>query len=186
MSFETFAGRQFTLIGALSPIEGFVLRGCRIIQHTVQNPGTTAEDFEEYVSQNLVPIIGRYDQREPNSVLIIDNASIHHCDGVLEDACRQRGTLLRFLSPYSPDYNPIEEAFSELKRNVRRDRTFYRLDPIQCIMDQLRNISIQNVRAYCQHSGYLIVGDFERLVKVCLICVMCLIILCRLSLNKLN
>ncbi len=47
-----------------------------------------------------------FDGNNPNSVVILDNCSIHHVDGVV-DMIHKVGALVHFLPPYSPDYNPI-------------------------------------------------------------------------------
>ena len=48
----------------------------------------------------------------------MDNASIHHIDGIV-DMITSIGALVIFLPPYSPDYNPIEEAFSKVKTLIK-------------------------------------------------------------------
>ena len=50
----------------------------------------------------------------PHGIVILDNASIHHVQGIVE-MINEVGALVLFLPPYSPDFNPIEEAFSKLK-----------------------------------------------------------------------
>ena len=50
----------------------------------------------------------------PHSIVILDNASIHHVQGIVE-MINEVGALVLFLPPYSPDFNPIEEVFSKLK-----------------------------------------------------------------------
>ena len=57
----------------------------------------------------------------PNSVLIMDNASIHKSAEV-RALCDEFGVHLEFLPPYSPDYNPIEESFAELKAWMKKNR----------------------------------------------------------------
>ena len=52
-------------------------------------------------------------------IVVMDNASIHHSDGVY-DVISDSGALLIYLPPYSSDYNPIEELFSKLKAVVKR------------------------------------------------------------------
>lgn len=49
----------------------------------------------------------------------MDNASFHHTDEV-QELCDHAGVKLMFLPPYSPDLNPIEEFFSQLKARARR------------------------------------------------------------------
>lgn len=56
-----------------------------------------------------------------NSVLIMDNARIHHGDMITE-ICREYGVLVIYLPAYSPDLNPIEKGFSAMKRRLQRDQ----------------------------------------------------------------
>lgn len=53
------------------------------------------------------------------SVLVLDNCRIHHVEGV-QEKCDEHGVRLIYLPPYSPDLNPIEEAFSYVKAHIRR------------------------------------------------------------------
>ena len=50
----------------------------------------------------------------PRLVLILNNASIHK-SAQLRELCKQHGVKLKFLPPYSPDYNPIKATFSNIK-----------------------------------------------------------------------
>ena len=54
----------------------------------------------------------------PDQLVVLDNASIHHLSTVV-DLISAAGALVRFLPPYSPDMNPIEEAFSKVKSHLR-------------------------------------------------------------------
>ena len=69
--------------------------------------------FEAYVTQVLIP------ELRPGDVVIMDNLSSHKRTSV-RDRIEQAGASLRFLPPYSPDFNPIEKAFSKLKAMLRR------------------------------------------------------------------
>jgi transposase len=79
----------------------------------------TGEIFEDFIIDELLPLCNLYPG--PRSVIIMDNASVHHAiqDRVVEVARRQ-GVWVRFLPPYSPDFNPIEESFGDLKAFIRR------------------------------------------------------------------
>ena len=55
----------------------------------------------------------------PGDVVIMDNLSSHKRASV-RDLIEQAGATLRFLPPYSPDFNPIEKAFSKLKAMLRK------------------------------------------------------------------
>lgn len=78
---------------------------------------TDASIFEDFIEQ-LLHHCGRW--QEPKSVLIMDNASFHHTERITE-LCSNAGVKLLYLPPYSPDFNPIEEFFAELKAFVRRN-----------------------------------------------------------------
>ncbi|UBS32863.1 IS630 family transposase [Altererythrobacter sp. N1] len=69
--------------------------------------------FEAYVTQVLVP------ELRPGDVVIMDNLSSHKRAAVREKI-EAAGATLRFLPPYSPDFNPIEKAFSRLKAMLRK------------------------------------------------------------------
>ena len=65
-----------------------------------------------YVEQILVPTL------QPGDIVIADNLAAHKVDGV-RPAIEAAGATLRFLPPYSPDFNPIELCFAKLKTIVR-------------------------------------------------------------------
>lgn len=68
--------------------------------------------FLAYVEQALVPTLS------PGDIVIMDNLPAHKIAGVRE-AIERAGAELRYLPPYSPDFNPIEMAFSKLKALLR-------------------------------------------------------------------
>jgi transposase len=78
---------------------------------------TNAAVFEEFIEQ-LLPSCSPWPGR--NSVLVMDNASIHHTARI-KQMCRDAGVKLIYLPPYSPDFNPIEEFFAELKAFIKRN-----------------------------------------------------------------
>jgi transposase len=71
------------------------------------------ESFLAYVRQVLVPTL------RPGDVVIMDNLGSHKRAAVRE-AIEAAGAELRFLPPYSPDFNPIENAFAKLKALLRK------------------------------------------------------------------
>lgn len=71
-----------------------------------------ADLFYQWVIDELLPYCTPYPG--PRSVVAMDNASIH-CNPRVEEAIRAHGCEIRYLPPYSPDYNPIELSFSVLK-----------------------------------------------------------------------
>jgi len=74
---------------------------------------TTATVFEAYVEQVLAPTLRR------GQVVVVDNLGAHK--GVrIRELIEERGCQLLYLPPYSPDFNPIEEAFSKIKGGLRK------------------------------------------------------------------
>ena len=57
-------------------------------------------------------------------MVILDNASIHHVDPVVTTIL-STGALLRFLPPYSPDMNPIELVFGEMKQYLQANNLLF-------------------------------------------------------------
>jgi transposase len=69
--------------------------------------------FTAYVEQVLAPTL------RPGDIVILDNLASHKVAGVRE-AIEARGASLTYLPPYSPDLNPIEQAFAKLKALLRK------------------------------------------------------------------
>jgi transposase len=83
--------------------------------------------FEDFI-EHLLPSCSRWPER--NSVLVMDNASIHHSERVKQMCC-DAGVKLVYLPPYSPDLNPIEEIFAELKAFIKLSGHDYEENPRQ-------------------------------------------------------
>ncbi len=71
------------------------------------------ESFLAYVRQVLVPTL------RPGDIVIMDNLGSHK-GAAVRQAIEAAGADLAFLPPYSPDFNPIENAFSKLKTLLRK------------------------------------------------------------------
>ena len=82
------------------------------------------EDFLEWIVRELIPTLrAKYDGRP--MVIVLDNVSIHTNDAITE-VLRNAGHVVRYLPPYSPDYNPIELTFGVLKAWIRRNYCYVR------------------------------------------------------------
>ena len=92
------------------------------------------------------------------SVLVLDNASIHHAENeLLRRLCETRGVRVEFLPAYSPDLNPIEEFFSGCKSRIRRD--YHQLSVSDTPVDDLKYVfslegSASNAQGWIRHAGY--------------------------------
>jgi transposase len=103
--------------------------------------------FRAYVRQQLAPAL------RPGDVVVMDNLGSHKVAGVRE-AIEAAGGRLLYLPPYSPDLNPIENAFSKLRRLLRTaaERTVEGLwRRIGRVLDEFRP---DERRAYLRHCGY--------------------------------
>jgi hypothetical protein len=93
----------------------------------------------------------------PLSVLVLDNARIHHNDEILALADRF-GVRIEYLPPYSPDLNPIEEAFSQIKHFIRRHRDYYdRTQDDGILFDMYEVLDIvtaDDASGFITHAGY--------------------------------
>ena len=87
-----------------------------ILLRRVYQGSTDSDVFEDFIAQ-LLHLCGRYP--EPKSVIVMDNASFHRSGKIIQ-MCREAGVVLEFLSPYSPDFNPIEEHFGVLKKFIKK------------------------------------------------------------------
>ena len=87
-------GKYVTAIAAMSvqgPLECTIIEG-----------GVSSEVFKTFLEEKLSPLLQPFNGANANSIIIMDNATIYHVDGVVE----LLGILVYFLPPYSPD--PIE------------------------------------------------------------------------------
>lgn len=103
--------------------------------------------FHAYVEQVLVPTL------RPGDVVVLDNLAVHKQPEV-RAAIEQAGAFLRFLPPYSPDFNPIEQAFAKLKAFLRavRPRSFDHVTELVAIA--LTFFTAAECRNYIRHCGY--------------------------------
>ncbi len=89
-----------------------------LLECETEDSSVNGETFYDFVSTKLLPHLLPFDGKNPHSVVVMDNASIHHVDGIAKTIA-DAGALLIFLPPYSPDYNPIEETFSKVKTSIK-------------------------------------------------------------------
>ena len=105
------------------------------------------ESFCLFVEQGLCPLL------KPGQIVLIDNGPIHKPRRV-EEAIEAVGAHLIYLPAYSPDFNPIEEAFSKIKGHLKSAaaRTREALD--QALAKALKLITPKDIRGWFEHAGY--------------------------------
>jgi transposase len=106
-----------------------------------------AESFLAWVEQFLVQTL------RPADIVVMDNLSSHKSPAIRR-AIRAVGAKLFYLPPYSPDLNPIEQAFAKLKTLLRKPnaRSFKQVQA--AIAHLLRTITPHDCRNFFAHSGY--------------------------------
>lgn len=107
----------------------------------------TGAAFLAYVEQVLVPAL------HPGAVVVLDNLPAHK-PAAIREAIEAAGATLLFLPPYSPDFNPIEMAFSKMKAHLRRAaaRTLPRL--WDAIRDAIDAVTKSDARSFFTACGY--------------------------------
>ncbi len=105
------------------------------------------EAFRAYVEQALAPTLYQGD------IVMMENLPAHKVHGVRE-AIEAVGASLLYLPPYSPDFNPIEMAFSKLKALLRAAAARTILDLFQAIADALKRFTPGQCRNYLAAAGY--------------------------------
>lgn len=109
--------------------------------------GTDGAVFEAYVEKFLAPSL------HEGQVVVLDGLGAHRSERVRE-IIEGRGCDLVFLPPYSPDLNPIEEAFSKIKNIVRKFGARMREALNEAIAEALSEIKLEDVIGWFSHCGY--------------------------------
>src|SRR5918995_739862 len=107
---------------------------------------TDREVFETYAERVLAPTL------RAGQVVVMDNLGAHK-GGRVREFIEHRGCELLFLPPYSPDLNPIEEAFSKVKASLRRARARSRETLVGAIGRVISAVTAQDARGFFEHCG---------------------------------
>jgi len=160
---------------SLAPIYGYAPKGERLHLSVPRNRGknttllssmtiggmgpslavegaTTARVFEAYVEKALAPSL------RTGQVVVMDNLGAHRPKRIRE-LIEQRGCELLYLPAYSPDYNPIEEAFAKIKDLLRRAAARSKEALIEAMGAALSAITAADARGFFEHAGYRPAGQ---------------------------
>jgi transposase len=155
---------------ALTPIYGWAKKGERAYGSVPRNRGknttvltsmtlkgmgsslavegaTSSKVFETYLERVLAPSLHK------GQVVIMDNLSAHKGERVRE-LIEGRGCELIYLPSYSPDFNPIEEAFSKIKALLRKAEARSREALLEAIGKAISAITDQDAHGFFEHCGY--------------------------------
>jgi len=132
-------GKNVTLLASITR-EG--LGPCLAVEGS-----TTREVFEAYLERVLAPTL------RPGRVVVMDNLSAHK-GGRVKEIIEGRGCELLYLPPYSPDFNPIEQAFSKIKGLLRRAEARARESLIEAMGLALSAVPARDAWGFFEHCGY--------------------------------
>lgn len=132
-------GPNVTIVAALSA------RGVEAVME-LEGAVNTAS-FTVYLEQVLGPGL------QPGDVVVLDNLPVHKAAGLAEIVAA-RGARLWYLPPYSPDFTPIELAFSKLKTHLRTAATRTREALRTALEAALDWITAQDAQNWFDHCGY--------------------------------
>ena len=133
-------GKNISIIGAMTLEKGF-LTGLSF------DGGTNGDLFLWFIEKVLVP------QLWTGAVVVMDNLPAHKVQGVKE-AIAKAGAKLAYLSPYSPDFNPIENLWSKLKSYLRSVEARTKETLHEAICAGLQLITLKDVHNWFAHCCY--------------------------------
>jgi transposase len=131
--------RTLTFLGAL--------RLDRLAAPCIFDGPINGQSFRAYVEQQLVPTL------KPGDIVIMDNLGSHKGKAV-RDAIHAAGATLRFLPPYSPDLNPIEQTFAKIKHWMRAAQKRTITDTWRHIGHLVDTITPDECANYLANAGY--------------------------------
>lgn len=114
--------------------------------------------FWAYIFDDLIPTMNPFPG--PRSVLVLDNARIHH-NPAMAERLTLFGIKIEFLPAYSPDFNPIKLSFSQIKAYFKRHGKIINqlpkgtLNQNRFLKDTCRLITTETAAKYIQHCGYI-------------------------------
>lgn len=123
------------------------LRHDRIEAPCLFNGPINGQKFHAYVEQFLIPTL------QPGDIVILDNLGSHKGKAIRR-TIRAAGAKLLFLPPYSPDLNPIEQAFAKLKHWLRQAQARSFDEIYKSLAHILESFPPNECAAYLQNAGY--------------------------------
>ena len=112
---------------------------------------TTRGVFEAYLERRSEKILAP--ELLAGQIVVMDNLSAHRPKRIRE-LIEQHGCELLYLPAYSPDYDPIEEAFAKIKNLLRKTATRSKEALVEAIGVALSAVTVADVRGFFEHAGY--------------------------------
>jgi transposase len=113
---------------------------------------STARVFETYVEKVLVPSL------RTGQIVVMDNLGAHRPKRIGE-LIEQQGCEVLYLPAYSPEYNPIEEAFAKIKNLLRKAAARSKEALVEAIGAALSAVTAADAQGFFEHAGYRPAGQ---------------------------
>lgn len=143
-------GRRYSAIAAMS-LDG-------IVDVHITGESVDGEKFCEFIEKNLLPHLLPFNGINGRSVVVMDNASIHHTE-MATALIEEIGAIPIFLPPYSPDIMPIEECFSKVKSFLRAHDPLIQIlqepEIEDIILAAFANVTPDDCCSWIEHCGYM-------------------------------
>ena len=158
---------------------GYSIRGIRPVDHRILIRGTrysaipvmsvrgihdvflaegsvNGEKFEFFIRNYLLPVVMPFNGINPLSVVIMDNASIHHVQSNVQ-LIENAGAKVLFLPPYSPDLNPLEPVFGKVKAILKENDCIFQTTstPRLLLASAFTMITQEDCINFSMHCGYM-------------------------------
>ena len=138
-------GTKYSMIGAVT---------CNKVLAAMYGEWATNTDiFDHFVEYYLCPNL------EPQHVVILDNISFHHNLNI-KNKIENTGAKVMYLPPYSPDYSPIENAWSKIKACLRKLAARTDDEFNKAISVAFQSIKQSDLKGWFQHCEYLLDQEF--------------------------
>ena len=138
-------------------ISAIGLMGLNGILDVYTTTGSVDESvFLDFLERCVLPQMQPFDGRNSHSVLLMDNASIHHTEKVVE-LVQSIGVMVHFIPPYSPDLNPIEECFSKVKGFLKEHQHDIQSESNveDFVMQGFCTVTASDCEGWFLHAGYI-------------------------------
>lgn len=142
-------GQRYSVITVMS------VRG--VLDAYIVESSVNGEVFEEFTRKCLLTILQPFDFVAPHSVVILDNASIHHVAPVVEAIQEDGEARVLFLPPYCPELMPLEEVFSKVKSILKANDAVFQSTstPRTLLATAFSMVTEEDCIGYIHHAGYL-------------------------------
>ena len=162
---EPVNDRRFSAIAAC---KGFITDACEVFELGTKRRGVDQNTWDNWFIRHLLPQLGSHSRREPRSILIMDNAATHgdrqHVMSLvwLKRPNSDDWPTVIMLPMYSPDFNPIEPGFSNVKACLKRHNQEHTSNPQATTHDAFRSVGPIAFECFYRRAGYGILSPAQK------------------------